>query len=131
MKKLIGEWGIKNIQIAYGQTEIAPIAFQTEETDSFEDKCQTVGRVFPHTEAKIIDKKGHIVKVGDKGEICFRGFGIMQKYWGDRKATTKTIDKDGWLMSGDMGQLDERGFLKIVGRFKEMIIRGGENIYPK
>lgn len=95
------------------------------------DKTTTVGQIFPHTEMKLINKKGHIVPVGEKGEILVRGFGVMEKYWNDRKATSKTIGLDGWLKTGDMGELDERGYLKIVGRFKEMIIRGGENIYPK
>lgn len=80
---------------------------------------------------KLVNKKGHIVPIGEKGEILIRGFSVMEKYWNDRKATSKTIGQDGWLKTGDMGEIDERGYLKIVGRFKEMIIRGGENIYPK
>lgn len=78
-----------------------------------------------------MNKKGHTVPIGEKGEIYARGYPVMEKYWGDRKATSKTIDEDGWIKTGDMGEFDERGYLKIVGRFKEMIIRGGENIFPK
>ena len=74
---------------------------------------------------------GHTVPIGEKGEIYIRGYCVMQKYWNDRKATSKAITQDGWLKTGDMGEIDERGYLKIVGRFKEMIIRGGENIFPK
>ncbi|KAL4437696.1 hypothetical protein ABPG74_012371 [Tetrahymena malaccensis] len=131
MSKLISEWDVPNIQICYGQTEVSPIIFQTNQNDSLEDKCTSVGTIFPHSEVKIINKKGHIVPIGESGEICIRGFGVMEKYWGDRKATSKTIDQDQWLKTGDMGIIDERGYMKIVGRLKEMIIRGGENIYPK
>ncbi|EAR89926.2 acyl-CoA synthetase family (AMP-forming)/AMP-acid ligase family protein (macronuclear) [Tetrahymena thermophila SB210] len=131
MNKLITEWNIQNIQICYGQTECSPVVFQTLENDSVEDKCSTVGTIFPHCEMKLIDNEGKIVPVGEKGEICIRGFGVMQKYWGDIKATSETINEEGWLKTGDLGQVDVRGYLKIVGRIKELIIRGGENIYPK
>ncbi|EAS05910.2 acyl-CoA synthetase (AMP-forming)/AMP-acid ligase II (macronuclear) [Tetrahymena thermophila SB210] len=131
MNKLISQWGIKNIQICYGQTETSPVFFQTSQDDSLTDKCTTVGQIFPHCEVKLINKQGKVVQIGEKGEICVRGFCNMEKYWGDIKNTNKTIDNDNWLKTGDVGQLDERGYLKIVGRIKELIIRGGENVYPK
>ncbi len=96
-----------------------------------EDSCGSVGTIMPHLEAKLVNKKGKVVARGDIGEICVRGYSVMQKYWGDIRNTNKTIDENAWIFTGDLGQMDERGYLKIVGRSKDVIIRGGENIYPK
>ncbi|EAR89528.1 acyl-CoA synthetase family (AMP-forming)/AMP-acid ligase family protein (macronuclear) [Tetrahymena thermophila SB210] len=131
MSKLINEWKMTDLQIAYGMTETSPISFQTESSDNLEDKCGTVGKIFPHTEAKIINSKGKILERGQSGELCIRGYPVMQKYWADIRNTNKTIDTNGWLKTGDVAVMDDRGYVKIVGRIKEMIIRGGENIYPK
>ena len=90
----------------------------------------TVGRALPHTEVKIVDEFGEVLPINQPGEVCSRGYCIMQCYWNDRK-TAATIDSAGWLHSGDIGQMDEQGYVQIVGRIKDMIIRGGENIYPR
>jgi len=112
-------------------TETSPVSFQTAPDDSFEKQVTTVGRVHPHTEAKICDENGVTLKRGEKGEICTRGYSVMLKYWDDEEQTKLTIDESGWAHTGDQGIIDDDGYLEIVGRVKDMIIRGGENIYPK
>jgi len=131
MERLIKEMNLIELTNAYGMTESSPINHQISPQDTFEKKVTTVGKVLPHVEAKIIDEKGHTVPINTPGEVCVRGYSNMLKYWNDPEGTKKTFDNAGWLKSGDVGVVDEHGYLSIVGRIKDMIIRGGENVYPK
>ena len=118
--------------IVFGQTECSPVASMTYPDDHFDDKANTLGPPMPNTEVKIIDPDtGATVPFGEKGEYCTRGYHVMHEYFENPEATGKTIDKDGWLHTGDLCSMDERGYTKIEGRLKDMIIRGGENIYPR
>jgi len=124
--------GLTDIVIAYGQTECSPINHSTEIGDSFEQRTSTVGRPHENWETKIINPEtGEICAIGETGEVCARGYGVMVGYWGDDERTAETIDQEGYLHSGDLGEMDTDGYVKITGRIKDMIIRGGENIYPK
>ena len=119
------------IQIVYGQTEASPVITQTRHDDAFEDLCGTIGTPLDDVEVSIRDVATNaVVPIGAQGEICARGYLIMEGYNDNKEATAKAIDRDGWLHTGDLGRMDERGFLKITGRVKEMIIRGGENLFP-
>jgi len=131
MERMIKEMNITDITNTYGMTETSPANHQTSPQDNFEKKVSTVGKVLPHVEAKIIDEKGHTVAINVPGELCVRGYVTMLKYWNDPEGTKKTIDNTGWLKTGDIGVMDKDGYLSIVGRIKDMIIRGGENVYPK
>jgi len=131
MKRVISEMHMQDILIAYGQTELSPINNMTLPDDSLERRTETVGRAMPWVEGKVIDEAGHVVPVGQKGEICARGYAVMQGYWNDPEKTAETIDASGWLHSGDIATMDASGYVRIVGRIKDMIIRGGENIYPR
>jgi fatty-acyl-CoA synthase len=118
------------VTICYGMTETAPVSFQSFVDDPTDKRCATVGRIHPHLEVKIIDPAGNIVPVGEKGELCTRGYSVMHGYWDDPEKTAEAIDPEGWMHTGDLATLDEQGFCTITGRLKDMIIRGGENIYP-
>lgn len=119
------------IQIVYGQTEASPVITQTCATDALEDLCGTIGRPLPDVDVSIRDvRTNEVCAIGEQGEICARGYLIMTGYNDNPEATAKAIDRDGWLHTGDLGRMDERGFVKITGRVKEMIIRGGENLFP-
>ncbi len=131
MRRVISEMNMSEITIAYGMTETSPVSFQSATGDELEKRVSTVGRVHPHVEVKIIDDEGRVVPRGTKGELCTRGYCVMRGYWNDPKQTAETIDSAGWLHSGDLAVIDEAGYCKIVGRLKNMIIRGGENIYPR
>jgi len=131
MKRVISEMHMRDILIAYGQTELSPINNITLPDDSLERRTETVGRAMPWVEIKVIDEAGHVVPVGEKGEICTRGYSVMQGYWNDPEKTAETIDAAGWLHSGDIATMDAFGYVRIVGRIKDMIIRGGENVYPR
>ena len=131
MRRLISEMHMDDILIAYGQTEVSPINNMTLPNDSLERRTETVGRAVPWVEIKVIDDAGRVVPVGEKGEICTRGYSVMQGYWNDPERTAETIDPGGWLHSGDLAVMDGDGYVQIVGRIKDMIIRGGENIYPR
>jgi fatty-acyl-CoA synthase len=131
MKRVISEMHMRDILIAYGQTELSPINNITLPDDSLERRTETVGRAMPWVEIKVIDEAGHVVSVGEKGEICTRGYSVMQGYWNDPEKTAETIDAAGWLHSGDIATMDACGYVRIVGRIKDMIIRGGENVYPR
>ena len=131
MKRVISEMHMESVLIAYGQTELSPINHITRPDDSLKRRTETVGRAMPWVEIKIVDQDGHVVPVGEKGEICTRGYSVMQGYWDDPVKTAETIDPSGWLHSGDLATMDDCGYVKIVGRIKDMIIRGGENIYPR
>lgn len=132
MQRVMQDMHCSEILIGYGETEASPITHLTTRDDSFERRIETVGTNLPHQEVKIIDADtGRTLAIGQTGEICFRGYHIMQGYYRDTEATTKAIDTHGWLHSGDLGSMDADGYVRITGRLKEMIIRGGENIYPR
>jgi len=132
MRGVIGEMGMEEVTIAYGMTETAPVSTQTGPADSIEHRVSTVGRVHPHVESKIIDPDtGEIVPRGERGEYCTRGYHVMLGYWNDPEMTAEAIDEDGWMHSGDLATMDADGYVNIVGRIKDMIIRGGENVYPR
>jgi fatty-acyl-CoA synthase len=131
MKRLISEMHLADITIAYGMTETGPVSFQTSTSDTVERKVATVGTVLPHTEVKIVDEHGRLVRVGTPGELLTRGYCVMPGYWGDVQKTAETIDSAHWLHTGDIGVIDADGYCRIVGRLKDMLIRGGENIFPR
>ena len=131
MHRVMEEMHCAEILIGYGETEASPLTHLTSRDDSLERRVSTVGTNLPHQEVKVISLNGgHVLPRGEVGEICFRGYHVMRGYHGDREATHKTLDAAGWLHSGDLGTLDADGYLRITGRLKDMIIRGGENIYP-
>jgi fatty-acyl-CoA synthase len=131
MHRLIEGMHLTEITIGYGMTETGPLSFQTAPEDSVERRVETVGRVMPHTEVKIVDAEGRVVPVGTPGELLTRGYCVMLYYWGDPEKTAKAIDAARWIASGDVATLDEEGYCRIVGRIKDMVIRGGENIFPR
>ncbi len=131
MKKVISRMHMSEVLIAYGQTECSPVNHMTLADDPLEKRVETVGRAGPHLEVKIIDEEGAIVPAGQPGDICTRGYAVMKGYWDDPGRTAETVDSDGWLHSGDLGVMDGEGYVSVVGRLKDMIIRGGENIYPR
>jgi fatty-acyl-CoA synthase len=132
MQRVIEEMHCREILIGYGETEASPLTHLTTREDSMERRIETVGKNLPHQEVKIVDtNSGKTVPLGGVGEICFRGYHIMKGYYGDDEATHRAVDDKGWLHSGDLGNMDEEGYVRITGRLKEMIIRGGENIYPR
>ena len=131
MKKLISA-GIDEMTIAYGMTETSPVSTQTRRDDSLERKVGTVGRVCSHLEIKIVDPvTGDTVPRGEAGEFCTRGYSVMLGYWQDEEKTREAVDADGWMHTGDLGVMDDEGYVRITGRIKDMVIRGGENIYPR
>ncbi|WP_243613369.1 AMP-binding protein [Shimia aestuarii] len=130
MQRVNSEMNMDEVTICYGMTETAPVSFQSFVDDPTEKRCETVGRVHPHLEVKIVDPEGRIVPVGSQGELCTRGYSVMKGYWEDADKTGESI-VDGWMHTGDLAVFDEEGFCSIVGRVKDMIIRGGENIYPR
>ncbi len=132
MRQVIDKMNMSEVTIAYGMTETSPVSTQTSTTDSVEHRVTTVGRVLPHVESKIVDPEtGDTVERGEEGEYCTRGFHVMSGYWNDPEKTAEAIDADGWMHSGDLATMDADGYVNIVGRIKDMIIRGGENIYPR
>ncbi|MDR5755489.1 AMP-binding protein [Caballeronia sp. LZ035] len=130
MKRVVSKMHLSEITIAYGMTETSPVSFQSSTTDPLDKRTTTVGRVQPHLEVKIVDPVGEIVPVGETGELCTRGYSVMKGYWGDEAKTRETV-VDGWMHTGDLATLDAEGYCNIVGRLKDMLIRGGENIYPR
>lgn len=131
MKRVFERMNMREVTIAYGMTETSPVSFQSSTDDAFDNRVSTVGRIQPHCEVKIIDNEGRIVPRGTAGELCTRGYSVMLGYWGDEARTDEAIDAAGWMHTGDMATLDDEGFCRIVGRIKDMVIRGGENIYPR
>ncbi len=131
MNRVIDEMHMKEVTIGYGMTETSPISFQSNIEDSIEKRVSTVGRVHPHVECCIRNSQGNIVEVGESGELCTRGYSVMMGYWEDRVRTDESIDAEGWMHSGDLAVFDDEGFCNVVGRVKDMVIRGGENVYPK
>ncbi|HDR9486759.1 TPA: AMP-binding protein [Burkholderia aenigmatica] len=130
MKRVVSQMHLSEITIAYGMTETSPVSFQSSTDDPLEKRTTTVGRVQPHLEVKIVDPDGRIVPIGATGELCTKGYSVMLGYWEDEAKTQETI-VDGWMHTGDLATLDADGYCNIVGRLKDMVIRGGENIYPR
>jgi len=131
MQKVIDRMHMRQVTIGYGMTETSPISFQSSMDDSIEHRVSTVGRVLPHLEVKIVDEGGRIVPHGETGELLTRGYSVMRGYWDDEARTRESIDAAGWMHSGDLATIDAESYCRIVGRSKDMIIRGGENIYPR
>ncbi|MDD2052061.1 AMP-binding protein [Pseudomonas putida] len=131
MRRVIDVMHMREVQIAYGMTETSPVSLQTSATDELEVRVSTVGRTQPHLESKVIDAHGKPLLRGQIGELCTRGYSVMLGYWENPQATLEAIDGEGWMHTGDLAVMDEQGYVRIVGRSKEMIIRGGENIYPR
>jgi fatty-acyl-CoA synthase len=132
MKKVNTLMHMDEVEICYGMTEVSPVSTQTRADAPFDKRVSTVGQVHPHLEIKLIDPvTGHIVPIGTPGELCSRGYSVMLGYWNNEEATRKAIDTAHWMHSGDLAVMDEDGYLNIVGRIKDMIIRGGENVYPR
>jgi len=130
MKRVVSTMHLAEITIAYGMTETSPVSFQSSTTDPLDKRTTTVGRIQLHLEVKIVDPLGQIVPVGETGELCTRGYSVMKGYWGDEAKTREAI-VDGWMHTGDLATLDAEGYCNIVGRLKDMLIRGGENVYPR
>jgi fatty-acyl-CoA synthase len=131
MRRVVETMNLSEITIAYGMTETSPVSFQTSVNDPLERRVSTVGRVQPHLEVKIIDSEGRIVPRGVPGELCTRGYAVMLGYWEDPERTAQAIDAARWMHTGDLATIDAEGFCNIVGRIKDLVIRGGENIYPR
>ncbi|GAC1472140.1 MAG: hypothetical protein PVSMB5_21500 [Ktedonobacteraceae bacterium] len=132
MKQVITRMHMKDVEICYGMTETSPVSTQTSIDAPLDKRVGTVGRVHPHLELKIIDPRtGQIVSVGQSGELCTRGYSVMLGYWNNAEATANAIDAARWMHTGDLATLDADGYINIVGRIKDMIIRGGENVYPR
>ncbi|HEY9349031.1 MAG TPA: AMP-binding protein, partial [Inquilinus sp.] len=131
MKRVVGQMNIGEITICYGMTETSPVSFQSAVDDTLERRVSTVGRVHPHLEVKIVDPEGRIVPRGERGELCTRGYSVMRGYWDQPDRTAEVVDAAGWMHSGDLAVLDAEGFCNIVGRIKDLVIRGGENVYPR
>ncbi len=130
MKRVNGAMHMTEVTIAYGMTETSPVSFQSSTSDPLERRVSTVGRVMPHLEVKVVDAEGRTVPVGEKGELCTRGYSVMRGYWDDEARTAEAV-RDGWMHTGDLATIDAEGFCNIVGRVKDMLIRGGENVYPR
>jgi fatty-acyl-CoA synthase len=124
MRQVIDDMNMSEITIGYGMTETGPLSTQTSPDDPIDLRVGTVGRVLPHTEVKIVDENDHIVALDEPGELCVRGYNVMLGYWGDGEPGR-------WMHTGDIATMDEAGYVRIVGRSKDMLIRGGENVYPR
>ena len=132
MKRCVDEMHMEEVTIAYGMTETSPVSTQTGADDPLEKRVGTVGRVHPHVEVKIVDpENGAIVPRGEPGELCTRAYSVMLGYWDEPEKTADAIDRARWMHTGDLAQMDDEGYVKIVGRIKDMVIRGGENVYPR
>jgi fatty-acyl-CoA synthase len=132
MKRVVDEMHCDEMTIAYGMTETSPVSTATRRTDDLDTRCSTVGTALPNVEVKIVDPEtGETAAIGERGELCSKGYLVMPGYWEDEVATKGAIDDEGWMHTGDLAVMDERGYCNIVGRAKDMLIRGGENIYPR
>jgi fatty-acyl-CoA synthase len=131
MRRCSRDMHLSEITIAYGMTETSPVSTQTTTDEPVERRVSTVGRVQPHIEVKIVDSDGRIVPRGTPGEFCTRGYCVMLGYWGDKERTEQAIDAARWMHTGDLATMDDDGYVAIVGRIKDMVIRGGENVYPR
>ena len=131
MKRVQSQMHMHEVTIAYGMTETSPVSTQCATDDPVERRVSTVGQVLPHIEIKIVDSEGKAVPRGETGEFCTRGYSVMKGYWNDEEKTNEAIDDGGWMHTGDLATMDEQGYVNIVGRLKDMVIRGGENVYPR
>ena len=131
MREVMDRLNMTEVTIGYGMTETSPLTTQTATDDPLEERVTTVGRIHPHAEAKIVGMDGETLPIGQQGEYCSRGYAVMSGYWDDPEKTAEAIDADGWMHSGDLATMDANGYVRITGRIKDMIIRGGENIYPR
>jgi len=131
MRRVVERMNMTELTICYGMTETSPVSFQSAVDDPLERRVSTVGRVHPHLEIKIVDAEGRTVPRGQPGEICTRGYAVMLGYWDEPEKTAEVLDREGWMHTGDLGTLDQEGFGNIVGRIKDIIIRGGENVSPR
>ncbi|HMN56736.1 MAG TPA: AMP-binding protein, partial [Ottowia sp.] len=132
MKRVQSEMHMREVTIAYGMTETSPVSCQSSTDTPLDKRVSTVGGVQPHLQIKIIDPaSGQTVPVGERGEFCTKGYSVMQGYWEDPARTAEAIDAEGWMHTGDLATMDEEGYVNIVGRIKDMVIRGGENVYPR
>jgi fatty-acyl-CoA synthase len=130
MKRVVSRMHMSEVTIAYGMTETSPVSFQSSTSDPLEKRTTTVGRIQPHLEARVVDAMGQTLPVGETGELWTRGYSVMRGYWDDDARTREAI-VDGWMRTGDLATIDAQGYCNIVGRLKDMLIRGGENIYPR
>ncbi|MGI9185310.1 MAG: AMP-binding protein [Solirubrobacteraceae bacterium] len=131
MRRVIERMHMSEVGICYGMTETSPVSTQTAFDDPLEKRVGTVGRVVPHVEIKVVDASGETVPRGESGELCTRGYSVMLGYWNDPERTREAIDEDAWMHTGDLAEMDADGYVNIVGRIKDMVIRGGENLYPR
>ena len=131
MKRVLDQMHMGEVTIAYGMTETSPVSFQSGTDDPIERRVSTVGRIHPHCEVKIVDGDGRVVPRGTPGELCTRGYSVMLGYWNDPEKTAEAIDPGGWMHTGDLATIDDEGYCNIVGRIKDLVIRGGENLYPR
>jgi fatty-acyl-CoA synthase len=131
MKRVIADMHMQEVTIAYGMTETSPVSFQSGRDDTLEQRVATVGSILPHLEVKIVDAEGRVTPRGERGELLTRGYSVMHGYWDDEDKTKQAIDPQGWMHTGDLATLDTAGYCNIVGRVKDLIIRGGENISPR
>ena len=131
MRRVIDRLHMSEVTIAYGMTETSPVSFQSSPADPMERRVTTVGRIQPHLEAKVIDAEGHTLPRNKPGELCTRGYSVMLGYWNDPEKTAEAIDSEGWMHTGDLAVIDDEDYCNIVGRNKDLIIRGGENVYPR
>ena len=131
MKRVLTEMHMSQVTIAYGMTETSPVSFQSGVDDPLDKRVSTIGRIHPHVQVKIVDPDGRTVPRNTRGELCTRGYSVMLGYWGDEERTRESIDPAGWMHTGDLAVIDDEGYCNIVGRVKDMIIRGGENVYPR
>jgi fatty-acyl-CoA synthase len=131
MRAVVADMHMPEVTICYGMTETSPVSFQSGVDDDLERRVSTVGRVHPHVQVKIVDIDGRVTRRGAAGELLTRGYSVMRGYWGEPERTDEAIDRAGWMHSGDLAVIDADGYCNIVGRVKDMIIRGGENVYPR
>jgi fatty-acyl-CoA synthase len=130
MKRVQRDMHMGEVTIAYGMTETSPVSFQSSIDDPLHRRVSTVGQVLPHLEVKIVDEDGQLVPTGQMGELCTKGYSVMQGYWNDPERTAEVVI-NGWMHTGDLAVIDDAGYCNIVGRLKDMVIRGGENVYPR
>jgi fatty-acyl-CoA synthase len=131
MKRVNEQMNMRDVTIAYGMTETSPVSFQSATDDPLERRVSTVGRIHPHVEVKVVDLEGRVVPRGERGELCTRGYSIMLGYWDEAEKTGDVLDQNGWMHTGDIAVIDDEGYCNIVGRIKDLVIRGGENLYPR
>ena len=132
MKRVIRDMNMSEVAICYGMTETSPVSTMTRRGDSLERQTRTVGRTMPHLETQVVDPgTGEQVPLGMIGELCTRGYSVMSGYWNEPEKTAEAVDAEGWMHTGDLARMDEDGYVSIEGRIKDMVIRGGENIYPR